>query len=169
MPTRRTFLKGIATATLATAASSRRVLGANDRVRVGFIGIGLIGKRHLLDFMAQPDVEVAAICDLDDSRLEDGVATSGGKPERFKDFRKLLERQDIDAVVVSTPDHWHALLTIMACAAGKDVYVEKPLTLFIKEGRWMVEAAHHYKRVVQVGTQQRSGAPYQKCLELIRA
>ena len=80
----------------------------------------------------------------------------------------MLDRKDIDAVVVSTPDHWHALMTIMACAAGKDVYVEKPLTLFIKEGRWMVEAARHYKRVVQVGTQQRSGSPYQKCLELIR-
>jgi hypothetical protein len=85
---------------------------------------------------AQPDVDIAAICETYEPRLEEGVSTSGGKAERFKDFRKMLDRKDIDAVVVSTPDHWHALMTIMACAAGKDVYVEKPLTLFIKEGRW---------------------------------
>jgi len=168
---RRSFLragKGAGTAALLGAASYQRILGANDRVRAGFIGIGLIGKRHLLDFMAQPDVEIAAICETYDPRLEEGVETSGVKPERFKDFRKMLDRKDIDAVVVSTPDHWHALMTILACAAGKDVYVEKPLTLFVKEGRWMVEAARHYKRVVQVGTQQRSGQPFQKARELIR-
>ncbi|MCI0422035.1 MAG: Gfo/Idh/MocA family oxidoreductase [Acidobacteria bacterium] len=151
-----------------SAASYRKVLGANERVRAGLIGIGLIGKRHLLDFMAQPDVDIAAICEVYEPRLEEGVATSGGKAERFKDFRKMLERKDVDAVVVSTPDHWHALMTIMACAAGKDVYVEKPLTLFVKEGRWMIEAARQYKRIVQVGTQQRSGTPFQKCRELIR-
>ena len=169
---RRRFMKSSAHATAATwlsAASYGKVLGANERVQAGLIGIGLIGKRHLLDFMAHPDVDIAAICETYDPRLEEGVSTSGGKAERFKDFRKMLDRKDIDAVVVSTPDHWHALMTIMACAAGKDVYVEKPLTLFVKEGRWMVEAARHYKRVVQVGTQQRSGSPYQKCLELIRA
>jgi predicted dehydrogenase len=168
---RRRFIKSSVRATAATlgAASYRKVLGANERVRAGLVGIGLIGKRHLLDFMAQPDVEVAAICETCEPRLDEGVSISGGKAERFKDFRRMLDRKDIDAVVVSTPDHWHALMTIMACAAGKDVYVEKPLTLFVKEGRWMVEAARHYKRIVQVGTQQRSGAPFQKCLELIRA
>ena len=128
MPTRRTFIKEMAAATLATAASSRRVLGANGRVRVGFIGIGLIGTRHLLDFQAQPDCEIAGISELSDERMEFGVAKAGNNPPRFPDFRRMLERPDIDAIVVSTPDHWHALLTIMACAAGKDVYVEKPLT-----------------------------------------
>src|SRR6187397_508860 len=137
MPTRRTFLKGVAGATLATAASSRRVLGANDRVRVGFIGIGLIGTRHLLDFQAQPDCEVAGISELSDERMDFGVATAGNSPER----------SDIDAIVVSTPDHWHALLTIMSCAAGKDVYVEKPLTYTLREGDWMAEAARANKRV----------------------
>ena len=130
MPTRRTFLKEMATATLATAASSRRVLGANDRVRVGFIGIGLIGTRHLLDFQAQADCEIAG--DLRSCRTSAwsvGVAKAGNNPPRFPDFRRMLDRTDIDAIVVSTPDHWHALMTIMACAAGKDVYVEKPLTL----------------------------------------
>src|SRR6188508_1967750 len=167
---RRRFMKSSAHVTAATwlsAASYGRVLGANERVRAGLIGVGLIGKRHLLDFMAQPDVDIAAICETYEPRLEEGVSTSGGKAERFKDFRKMLDRKDIDAVVVSTPDHWHALMTIMACAAGKDVYVEKPLTLFIKEGRWMIDVAKKYKRVVQVGTQQRSGLHYRRAKELI--
>src|SRR6185503_9129985 len=167
---RRRFMKSSAHATAATwlsAASYGKVLGANGRVRAGLIGIGLIGKRHLLDFMAQPDVDIAAICETYEPRLEEGVSTSGGKAERFKDFRKMLDRKDIDAVVVSTPDHWHALMTIMACAAGKDVYVEKPLTHVQREGRWMVEAAKRYERIVQVGTQQRSGKHYQKCVGLI--
>jgi predicted dehydrogenase len=171
MKDRRKFLQG-AGAGLLTASSLKNVPGANDRVRVGFIGIGLIGKRHLLDFLAMPDAEVAAISEVYDPRLEEGIATAaekqGRKPDGFKDFRRMYERKDIDAIVVSTPDHWHTLLTIMACAAGKDVYVEKPLTLFVREGRWMIDAAKRYKRIVQVGTQQRSGEQYNQCVELIR-
>ncbi|HEV3168381.1 MAG TPA: Gfo/Idh/MocA family oxidoreductase [Isosphaeraceae bacterium] len=169
---RRDFLKvaaGQAGAAAISAGAYSKVLGANDRVRVGFIGIGLIGKRHLLDFLAQPDVEVAGISELYEPRMEEGVAACEGRPERFKDFRAMLDRKDIDAVVVSTPDHWHALMTIMACAAGKDVYVEKPLTHVQREGRWMIDAAKAHQRVVQVGTQQRSGLHYQKCVELIRS
>jgi predicted dehydrogenase len=169
MENRREFLKSMAGTSLLTAAAYQRVVGANERVRVGFIGIGLIGKRHLLDFMAQPDVDIAAICEVYEPRLAEGVATAGGKPAAFKDFRKMLARNDIDAVVVSTPDHWHALMTIMACASGKDVYVEKPLTHVVREGQWMLAAARHNKSVVQVGTQQRSGAHYKECVELIRA
>ena len=169
MRTRRTFLKAAAGAGFLTAASYRRVLGANDRIRVGTIGFGLIGKRHLLDFMAEPDVQVAAVCEVYAPRLEEGLATAGAGAQGYRDFRKMLERPDIDAVVVSTPDHWHALMTILACAAGKDVYVEKPLTLVLREGRWMVEAARRHGRVVQVGTQQRSGAHYKRCVELIRS
>lgn len=168
MKDRRDFLKVVAGTTFLSASAYRNVLGANERIRVGFIGIGLIGKRHLMDFMAQPDVEVAGICEVYEPRLEEGVATSGGKAVRDKDFRRMLGRDDIDAVVVSTPDHWHALMTIMACAAGKDVYVEKPLTHVAREGQWMVDAARHYKRIVQVGTQQRSGEHYKKCVELLR-
>jgi predicted dehydrogenase len=115
---------------------------------------------------------VAAICEVYEPRLQEGIATAGEKqskkPDGFKDFRRMYERKDIDAIVVSTPDHWHALHTILACAAGKDVYVEKPMTLFVREGRWMVDAARHYKRVVQCGTQQRSGEQYKQCLELVR-
>jgi predicted dehydrogenase len=118
--------------------------------------------------MAQPDVEVVAIAETSNARLEEGVATAGGKPDRYKDFRRILDRKDVDALVVSTPDHWHALLTMLACAAGKDVYVEKPLTHVVREGDWMIRVAEKHGRIVQVGTQQRSGVHYQKCLELLR-
>ena len=101
-------------------------------------------------------------------RMEEGIAACGSNAKPYPDFRKMFEQKDIQAVVVSTPDHWHALHTMMACAAGKDVYVEKPMTLFVKEGRWMIDVARRHKSVVQVGTQQRSGLHYQKALRLIR-
>ena len=161
--TRRTFLTAL------SAASYTRIAGANDRVQVGFIGYGLIGSEHVHDFKNQHDADLAALSDVYQPRLEQGVAACGGRAKGYSDFRKLLDDKDIHAVVISTPDHWHALMTIMACAAGKDVYVEKPLTLFIREGRWMIEAARRYQRVVQVGTQQRSGKHYQKAVEMLRA
>jgi predicted dehydrogenase len=161
--TRRAVLGGI------TAASYARLRGANDRVGVGFIGYGLIGQQHVADFKNQRDADLRGMCDAYQPRAEEGVAATGGTAKPYSDFRRMLESKDIDAVVVSTPDHWHALMTIMACAAGKDVYVEKPLTLFVKEGRWMVEAARRFKRVVQVGTQQRSGKHYQKAVEVMRS
>jgi predicted dehydrogenase len=165
---RRHFLNTSAGSVLATASAIRKVMGSNDRVRVGFIGVGLIGQRHLLDFRAQPDVEIAAICEVYPPRLAEGMALSMGEAQGFKDFRKMLELKNLDAVVISTPDHWHALMTIMACAAGKDVYVEKPLTHVVREGSWMIQAMKSYRRVVQVGTQQRSGRHYQECVGLVR-
>src|SRR6267378_7832037 len=164
---RRQFVQAGAAAVL-TAASYGRVVGANERVNVGFIGYGLIGKRHVLDFQAQPDVRMAAVAEVHHGRLEEARALIGGSVKTYGDFRKLLHDRDVDAVVVSTPDHWHALMTMLACAAGKDVYVEKPLTLFVREGRWMVDVARRHQRVVQVGTQQRSGAHYQRAKELIQ-
>jgi len=137
-------------------------------VGLGFIGFGLIGKRHLLDFRDQSGARIAAIAEVHSGRRDEAVALAGGSPRASVDFRALLDDHDVDAVVVSTPDHWHALMTMMACAAGKDVYVEKPLSLFPREGRWMVEVARRYNRVVQVGTQQRSGPHYQKARELVR-
>ncbi len=166
-PTRRDFLIST-TATAATALASSRVLGANDRIQVGFIGYGLIGRQHVHDFKNHPDVETAALCDVYEPRLRQGLADCGARAKGYGDFRRLLDNKDIQAVVISTPDHWHALLTIMACAAGKDVYVEKPMTLFVREGRWMVTAARKYDRVVQVGTQQRSGIHYMDALKLLR-
>jgi predicted dehydrogenase len=168
MPHRRAFLKTLAGTAIATAASARRVRGANDRVRVGIIGNGLIGKRHLIDFASQPDCEIAGVSEVSSERMDDAVATAGGNPARYPDFRRLLDQKDIDVVVVSTPDHWHALMTIMACAAGKDVYVEKPLTHVLREGEWMIDAARQHKRIVQVGTQQRAGAHYQRARQLLR-
>lgn len=137
-----------------------RALGANDRIQVGFIGYGLIGAQHARDFKSQNDVDLAALCDVYQPRLDQGLAACGPRAKGYKDFRRLLDDKDIQAVVISTPDHWHALLTIMACAAGKDVYVEKPMTLFVREGRWMVGAARRHNRIVQVGSQQRSGVHY---------
>ncbi len=158
---RRTF------ATALTAASYSRILGANDRLQVGFVGYGLIGAQHVFDFKNQRDVDLAAMSDVYQPRMEQGIQACGGKAKGYKDFRRLLDDKDIQAVVVSTPDHWHAMMTILACSAGKDVYVEKPMTLFVKEGRWMINAARKYKRVVQVGTQQRSGRHYQAAKQLI--
>ena len=166
-PNRRMVLKG-GTALALSASTYRRALGANERVGLGFIGFGLIGKRHVLDFKALPDVNPVAIAEVHQGRLDEGAGTMGGSPRKYGDFRRLLEDREVDAVVVSTPDHWHALMTMMACAAGKDVYVEKPLSLFVREGRWMVDVARRHRRVVQVGTQQRSGPHYQKARELIQ-
>ncbi len=165
--TRRTVIGGGAAAAL-SAASYRRVLGANDRVGLAFIGFGLIGKRHVLDFKDQPDAEVVGVAEVHGGRREEGVALAGGRREGTPTSVRFSTTAAVDAVVVSTPDHWHALMTMMACAAGKDVYVEKPLSLFIREGRWMVDVARRHDRVVQVGTQQRSGPHYQKARELIR-
>jgi predicted dehydrogenase len=151
-----------------TALSAGRVLGANERINVGLIGFGLIGRFHLASLKEQPDARVAAVCDVHQGRVEAAAAMAGGDVVRYDDFRKLLDSRDVDAVVVATPDHWHALMTMLACAAGKDVYVEKPLTLFVREGRWMLDVARRTRRVVQVGTQNRSGPPFQKARELIR-
>jgi predicted dehydrogenase len=152
--TRRAFLG----ATALTAASYNRVLGANDKIGVGFIGFGLIGKQHVTDFKKFDDVELAGMCDVYKPRVEEGLQYMGNpRAKGFSDFRKMLDDKDIQAVVVATPDHWHALLTIMACAAGKDVYVEKPMTVFNDEGKWMIQAARKYNRIVVVGTQRRHG------------
>jgi predicted dehydrogenase len=162
-PTRRDFL-----VSTAAAFSASRILGSNDRVQIGFIGYGLIGAQHVHDFKNLPDVDLAALSDVYEPRLREGQAACGARAKGYNDFRRLLDNKDIQAVVISTPDHWHALLTIMACAAGKDVYVEKPLTLFVREGRWMVTAAKRYQRVVQVGTQQRSGGHYADAVKLLQ-
>ena len=170
MEDRRGFLKAAGAGVL-SAAAYRNVLGANERVRVGFIGIGLIGKRHLLDFLAQPDVEAAAICEVYEPRLREGVATveekSGRKAEGFKDFRRMYDRKDIDAVVVSTPDHWHAPQTVLACASGKDVYVEKPLTYTIDEGAEIIAAVKKTGRMLQVGSQNISSPTQIKAREIV--
>lgn len=151
-----------------TAASYSRVMGANERVKVGFIGCGLIGLRHIADFKQLLEAELTAVCDVYKPRVERAQADCGSNPKGYGDFRKLLEDKNVEAVVISTPDHWHALQTILACAAGKDVYVEKPMTLFVKEGRWMTNAARRYNRICIVGTQGRSGSHIPEASGIIR-
>ncbi len=165
---RREFIKRIAqTSAAVSALSAQRVLGANERVGIGVIGFGLMGRIHTRSFQNLPNAQVVAIAEAYRPRLEAGGQLAGGGAKLYSDFRKLLDDKSVDAVVVATPDHWHALMTMMACAAGKDVYVEKPLTLFVREGRWMLDAARRHKRVVQVGTQQRSASHYARARDLI--
>jgi predicted dehydrogenase len=151
-----------------SALASKNVSGANDRVRVGLIGSGGRGKQDWTSFLKQPDVEPVAVCDLYDPFRAKGIEMTEGRAKGFQDFRKLLEEKDIDAVIVAVPDHWHALMTTAACAAGKDVYCEKPLSLTVSEGRKMVAAARKYNRVVQTGSQQRSGSHYAQAVKLIQ-
>ncbi|HYT68555.1 MAG TPA: Gfo/Idh/MocA family oxidoreductase [Vicinamibacterales bacterium] len=166
MPTRREFVQVTAAATAATVLRTRGVLGANDRINIGIIGCGGRGQQDWQRFLKQPDVNPVAACDVYEPFLK--KATEGTRVVPYKDFRRLLERKDVDAVIVATPDHWHALITTLACEAGKDVYCEKPLSLTIHEGRVMADAARKHGRVVQTGSQQRSGAHYQKAVKLVQ-
>ena len=144
-----------------TAASYSRVLGANDRVRLGLIGCGGRGRGVLGTFVKTDRVEVPAVCDVWPERSAEAKAKQAPNAAQFTDFRKMLESvKNLDAVLIATPDHWHAGTAIYALNAGKDVYVEKPLTLRIEEGPEIVKAARMNNRVCQVGMQQRSGKHY---------
>ena len=166
---RRTFNRTAAvTATAAfTATSAAKVYGANERIRVGCIGVGNRGRQLLDGLLQQKDAEVAALCDVQGSTLRVAEKKLDGKADSYGDFRKIIERSDIDAVAIATPDHWHAIQAVSACDAGKDVYVEKPLSATIYEGRRMVEAARRNKRVVQVGMQRRSSPVYEKAVSFL--
>jgi predicted dehydrogenase len=162
--TRRDFTR---TATAAVAAGG--LAAASERVRLGFIGLGNRGDQVLSAFLEHKDAEVVALCDLHQPYLDFAAKKVGGSPEQFHDYRKLLDRKDLDAVVIATPDHWHALQMIHACQAGKDVYVEKPLSLCVAEGRAMVKAARKHERVVQVGIQRLSSPFCKEAAELVRS
>ena len=138
----------------------------SERVRVGFIGVGNQGTGNLKAMLKN----AVAVCDVDAGHLAAAAKlldASGTKPQTFADYRKLLDSKDIDAVVITTPDHWHALQTVAACKAGKDVYCEKPLSLTVAEGRAMVTAARDNKRIVQTGSQQRSSKEFRHGCELV--
>lgn len=156
-----------ASAAASSAESAARVQGANDRVRIAVIGTGRQGLSVMRGHQKLEDVEIAAVCDVYAPNLEKAAADAP-KAARLTDFRKVLDDKTIDAVIIGTPDHWHALMTVMACQAGKDVYVEKPTSVAITEGRAMVAAARAHKRIVQVGTQQRSAAHFKRAAELVR-
>jgi len=165
---RRVFL-GSATA----AAALRAAAAPNDRIRFGLVGAGGRGRGLLGSFLENPEVDCAALCDVDDAQIAKGVALAeklrNARPAAVKDFRRLIDRKDVDFVVVATPDHWHALPTVYACQAGKDVYCEKPLATTIWEGRRMLEAARRHNRVVQMGTQWRSGAHFREAVEFVQS
>ncbi len=145
----------------------------SDKVRLGIIAAGGQGKADLAQFLKLADVDIPALAEVDSTRLAEGlkiIAASRGKAaDGYGDFRRILDRKDIDGVVIAAPDHWHALAAILACQAGKDVYVEKPLATTIEEGRAMVTAARKYNRIVQVGTQQRSSTHFRDAVAFVRS
>jgi predicted dehydrogenase len=161
-----------------TMARAEPRTGPADTVTVGLIGCGGMGRANLRFFMNHPEVRIAALCDIDKTHLEGArrdVAETRKKQGRdaehcatHGDFRQLLDHKEIDAIICGTPDHWHALVTIFACQAGKDVYCEKPISHNVVEGRAMVNAVKRNRRVCQIGTQQRSGEHFQKAIELVR-
>lgn len=155
------------------AAAEEKKVSANDKISVALIGCGGQGRYNLKDFLRLPEIECLALCDVDKEHLSKAQKEvedkSGKKPEGYGDFRQVLERKDIDVVIIGTPDHWHALTTIYACQAGKDVYVEKPLTVSIGEGRVMVKAARNSNRVVQMGTQQRSAGHFKDAVAFVKS
>ena len=170
---RRDFIKTASVTTAALAgAPSQNVLGANDQIVLGVIGPGGMGMNLLQSFVRQAGVSVAVVCDPDEKRMHNAAAevekASGKRSKMVKDMRQVFEDPSVDAVVIATPDHWHAPATILACEAGKHVYVEKPCSHNLREGRLMIEAARRLNRVVQVGTQSRSTAHVQRAVELLR-
>jgi predicted dehydrogenase len=165
--TRRSFLQTSAAAALAAPALGAQ--GANERINIGLIGTG--GRcRHLMQALARiPNVRMTALCDIYEPHLDAARKLADPKAFTTRDYRTLLARKDIQGVLIATPDHWHVPMTVAACAAGKDVYVEKPLTHDLGEGRAVIDAQNRHKRVVQVGTQQRSMPQFQRGRELVRA
>src|SRR6516165_7730477 len=168
---RRTFL-GTAGA-LAVTAGRAWAYAPSERVRVAVIGIRSRGAELVREFTRNQGAEVVAVCDIDDANfakpLKNAESTGAKAPRTEKDFRRLLDDRSIDAIAIAAPDHWHALLTVMGCQAGKDVYCEKPASHNIVEGRRMVEAARKYNRVVQIGTQRRSMPHVKEAIERVHA
>ena len=179
---RRTFMKGAAAAGAAVGfpmVIPSRVLGADgavapsNRVTIGCIGLGGMGSGNMGSFLGQPDAQVIAVCDVDTNHLKNA---SNSVNQRYgnagcatlKDFRDLIARDDIDAISLATPDHWHAIPAIMAAKAGKDVYGEKPFSHELREGRAMIEALTQYGRVWQTGSWQRSTGDFRRAAELVR-
>src|ERR1051325_3547022 len=171
--TRRQFLRKTSTAIIVAGAMAQgKVFGANNRIRMCTIGFHGQGGSHINDILGMPDeAEYVALCDVDSTVLEGGakkVADKQGKaPKKYKDIREALQDKEIDAVTIATPNHWHTLAAVWSCQAGKDVYVEKPLSHSIYEGRQLVAAAEKYGRMVQHGTQSRSNAGLIRDMKLI--
>ena len=184
--TRREFLAASALAAAAREASPARAAGpeaqaqavgkpdpsrvpASEKIVLGFIGTGGMGTGLINTFKTFPQVSIAAVCDVYEPHLRRAQSESGATPEAYGDFRKVLDRKDLDAVVIATPDHWHGIIATLACQAGKDVYCEKPLAHRVQEGRAMVNAAEKYKRVTQMGNLIHAGENYHRVVEIVRS
>jgi predicted dehydrogenase len=185
---RREFVRGAAALAAAgplivprSALGDKDKAPAGERLTLGFIGVGKQNRSHLGHFLGQKDVQVLAVCDVDTTRRDNArqmVEDRYGKDKKdgkytgcaaYNDFRELLARKDIDAVVIGTPDHWHAIPVLEACQARKDIYCEKPLSLTIREAKAMIDAVRKYDRVFQTGSQQRSGKEFRLACELVRS
>jgi predicted dehydrogenase len=170
---RRDFIgTGVAATGLGLLIPSARALGANDRVRIAICGLHGRGQDHLKNYCQIKNVQIAAFCDIDENVLRERSAEMEKKglpkPETYTDIRKLLEDKSIDAISIATPNHWHTLMAIWGCQAGKDVYVEKPCTHNLWEGKQLVKAAQRYNRVVQHGTQIRSSTVVRQAMEQLK-
>ncbi len=174
---RRRFLgrvgKGAAFTTAIWTGGAHARVSPNDRVRLAVVGCGGMGSRHVAALIKNPQCDLAAVCDVYNPRHVAAAKAvekaTGRRPDEYQDFRHILDRNDIDAVMTATPDHWHPLITILGCQAGKDVYVEKPACTTVTEGQAMVRAARRHGRVVQLGTQQRSMPLFQEAVSLVHS
>ncbi len=179
MPTDRITRRGFVGAMGVTAGAGALLsargapAGANDRIRLGLIGAGSRGNQVLKTFLDNAEVDVLSVADVDDQHASDTAATIEKKrekpPKTMRDYREMLDDKNIDAVVIATPDHWHALPAIQAVMAGKDVYVEKPVGHNVAEGQAMIRAARRYNKVMAVGTQQRSSTHFQQAVDAVRS
>ena len=173
--TRRNFVTNAALGAGLAAAAPRKATGQaspSDTVNVGVVGIRGRGRTHMREFAEMPGVRVSYLCDVDERLFGEAVSAveriDGYKPQTETDIRRLLEHDELDAISVATPDHWHALMTIWACQAGKDVYCEKPCSYTLREGRKMTEAARKYGRIVQIGLQRRSDRGVRSVTRFVR-
>jgi predicted dehydrogenase len=164
--TRRGFVKG-SVAGLSLAAP--KVLGANNTIRLALIGCSSQGNGDLRDCLKLPDTQAVAVCDVDPARLAKAVKRQSGRVDAVADFRRILDRKDVDAVIIATPDHWHAIPAIQALQAGKDLYLEKPIGHTIREGQLLVRAVAESGRIASVGLQQRTGTLFLKVREIIQS
>lgn len=173
---RRTFVKqgGAAALSLAFLPSLARSVAPSDKLRIAHIGVGGMGNNHMKWFAALPEVEIVALCDVDQNHLDSSLKTletlqPGNKAKGYSDFRHVLDRNDIDAITCATPDHWHAQIATLAFQAGKDVYGEKPLSYDIREGQVMLRNMNRHKRIFQLGNQIHAGENFHRVVEIIKS
>jgi predicted dehydrogenase len=167
--TRRRFLKRSAATVVAARGVTANPLGANDQIRLALIGCSGQGVLDLRECLKAPNTRAVALCDVDQTQLDKAATRIGGNPETTGDFRRILDRRDVDAVIIATPDHWHAIPALQAMRAGKDLYLEKPIGHTIREGQLMVKTAAETRRLVSVGLQQRTGALFLKAMEIVQS